>query len=96
MPQIVHTHTACVGHPFVASSDIVALQAASLVDVSVLCSMHAAVIVVVHAFGFSHASRVETLLRITRNSLGITPRNSLGRVITTKCARATAPPLAVL
>ena len=46
MPQIAHTPTACGGHPFVVTSDIVALQAASLVVVSVLFSMHEADIVV--------------------------------------------------
>ena len=50
MPQIVHTR-----HPFVATSDIVALQAASLVGVAVLLSVQEAVVVVVHSFGFSHA-----------------------------------------
>ena len=38
-----------------ATSDIVALQAASLVGVAVLLSVQEAVIVVVHSFGFSHA-----------------------------------------
>ncbi len=57
MPQIFHTPTVCGGYPFVATSDIVALQAASLVVVSVFCSMHEVVIVVVHLFGFNHDSR---------------------------------------
>ena len=48
MPPIVHAPTACGRHPVAATSDIVALQAASLVVVSVLCSMHEAVVVVVH------------------------------------------------
>ena len=38
-----------------ATSDIVALQAASLVGVAVLLSVQEAVVVVVHSFGFSHA-----------------------------------------
>ena len=48
-----------------ATSEIVALQAASLVVVSVRFSMHEAV-VVVHVFGFRRASCVKTLLLITR------------------------------
>jgi hypothetical protein len=40
----------------VATSDIVELQAASLVGVVVLL-VHVAVVVLVHSFGFSHASR---------------------------------------
>ena len=59
MPQIVHTPTACGREPFLSTSGIVALQAASLVVMSVLCSMHAAVVFVVHVFGL-----VETLLLI--------------------------------
>ncbi len=86
MPQIVHTPTACGDHPFVATSDIVALQAASLVVVSVHCSVHEAVIVVVHVFGFNHASRIETLLRTTKHSLGITPQGNHHQM-----RRATAP-----
>ena len=56
MPEIVHAPTACGRQPFVATStrelsfpvtaEIVALQAASLVVVSVRFSMHEAVVVV--------------------------------------------------
>ena len=42
--------------PIVATSDIVALQTAALVVVSLLLSVQEAVVVVVHVFGFSHAS----------------------------------------
>ena len=76
MPPIVHAPTACGRHPVAATSDIVALQAASLVVVSVLCSMHEAVVVVVHVFGFSNDSRVETLLLTTRHSLLITTQGN--------------------
>ena len=40
MPPIVHTPTTCGRHPFVTTSDIVALQAASLVVVPVIFSVH--------------------------------------------------------
>ena len=55
MPQIFHTPTTLGRHPFVATSDIVALQAASLVGVPVLLSVQEAVVVHVHSFGFSHS-----------------------------------------
>jgi hypothetical protein len=53
--QNVHTPTSLGRHPFVATSDIVALQTGTLVVVSLLLSVQEAVVVVVHVFGFSHA-----------------------------------------
>ena len=53
MTQIVHTSTG--RHPFVVTSDIVALQVVFLVVVSALLSVQESVIVV-HGFGFRHVS----------------------------------------
>jgi hypothetical protein len=55
MPQIFHTPTTLGRHPFVATSDIVALQTGTLVVVSLLLSVQEAVVVVVHVFGCSRA-----------------------------------------
>jgi hypothetical protein len=55
MPQNVDTPTTLGRHPFVVTSDIVALQTGTLVVVSLLLSVQEAVVVVVHVFGCSHA-----------------------------------------
>jgi hypothetical protein len=55
MPQNVDTPTTLGRHPFVATSDIVALQTGTLVVVSLLLSAQEAVVVVVHVFGCSRA-----------------------------------------
>ena len=46
-----------------ATSDIVALQAAKLVVLSLLLSVQEAVVVVVHVFGFSHAEQRDNVTK---------------------------------